>query len=165
MMTSLIKPTVHRNRSGKKRNMSLETKDKWTVSGFALGVLGTGLALSGGLLTLIIVLNKIASVEYGNPSLSSQLMVALCGLILGFAGVALFSSFGIWRQSVKGGALNFGIGIVLLTLGEGTVILLSDFVNSNPSLATFLSVIFIMIGVATTSSGVMGIIAHLTAKK
>jgi hypothetical protein len=145
--------------------MSLESKDKWTLSGFALGVIGTGLALSGGLLTLIIVLNKIASVEHGDPSLSSQLMVALCGLILGFACVALYSSFGIWRQSAKGGALNLGVGIVLLTLGEGTFILLSDFVNSNPSLATFLSAIFIMIGVATTCSGVMGIVAHFTAKR
>jgi len=145
--------------------MSDEEKSKLTLSGFVLGVASTGTILSGGLLTLIIVLNKVARIENGLPSLSSQLMIALCGLIFAM-GLFIFSgSLGIWKLSVKGGGVNLGIGIVLLTLSQGLLILLPEFVPVDASLWFFLSLLYYMMGVASTLSGILGLAAYFARKK
>ncbi|MBS7614951.1 hypothetical protein KEJ18_04390 [Candidatus Bathyarchaeota archaeon] len=144
--------------------MDVEKKSRLTLAGFVLGVTGTGTVLSAGLLTLIIVLNKITRAE-GTPSLSSQLMIALCGLTFAMGALVFFGSLGIWKLSVKGSAVNLGIGIVLLTLSQGLLIMLEDFVPANASLWVFLSVLYYMMGAAATLSGISGIIAYLTRSK
>jgi hypothetical protein len=146
------------------RDMNVEAKSRFSLAGFTLGVMGIGAAISLGLLTLIIVLNKVGRVESGAPSLSSMLMIALCALVFGMSLFVFWGSMGIWGGSAKGGAINFGIGVVLLALSQGLMILLSDFLDSSLSLWIFLSFLGYLMGVAVTLSGILGIVANLTRK-
>jgi hypothetical protein len=142
----------------------VEKKSRFTLAGFTLGVMGIGAGISLGLLTLIIVLNKVSRAESGIPSLSSMLMIALCGLIFGMSLFVFMGSMGIWGGSAKGGGINFAIGVVLLALSQGLMILLSDFMDSGTSLWTFLSILGYLMGIAVTMSGILGIVAHITKK-
>ena len=145
--------------------MDGEKRSKLTIGGFVLGIAGTGTVLSAGLLTLIIVLNKIVRMEEGVPSLSSMLMIALVGLVFAMGVFVLFSSLGIWKLSVKGAGVNLGIGIVLLTLSQGLLILLEDFILASAPLWTFLTILYYLMGLSTTLSGIFGIIAYFTKPK
>ena len=146
-------------------DVTAERRSKTTLSGFVLGVAATGAIMSAGLLTLIIVLNKVALVENGYPSLSSQLMIALIGLIFAMGLFIFLGSLGIWRLSVKGGGVNLGLGIVLLTLSQGLLILLPEFVPVELALWTFLNLLYYMMGIASTLSGISGLIAYFTKEK
>jgi hypothetical protein len=139
----------------------VERKSRFTLAGFTLGIIGIGSGISFGLLTLIIVMNRVTRIEAGVPSLSSMLMTALCGLIFGMAFFVFWGSMAIWVNSAKGAGINFGIGIVLLALSQGLLILLSDFMASESSLWIFLSILGYLMGIASTSSGVLGIVAYL----
>jgi len=145
--------------------MEAERRSRSTLSGFVLGVTGTGITVSSGILTLIIVLNRVARDENGIPSLSSQLMIALCSLIMLMGILVLLGSLGIWKLSVRGAGVNLGIGFVLLALAQGLLILLSDFVASDTSLATYLGALYYVMGIAPTLSGMSGLIAYFTRKK
>jgi hypothetical protein len=142
----------------------MEKKRGSTLGGFTLGVMGMGAGISLGLLTLIIVLNRVGRVESGVPSLQSMLMIALCSLIFGMSLFVFKGSIGIWEGSAKGGGINFAIGVVLVALSQGLMILLSDFVDSSSSLWIFLSILGYLMGIAVTISGILGIVAHLTGK-
>jgi len=145
--------------------MSEEKRSKLTLSGFVLGVAGTGTILSAGLLTLIIVLNQVTRTENGLPSLSSQLMIALCGLIFAMGVFILSGSLGIWKLSVKGGGVNLGIGIVLLALSQGLSILLPEFVPTDAALWFFLSLLYYMMGITSVLSGASGLVAYFTRQR
>jgi hypothetical protein len=53
-----------------------EQRGKSSLFGFILGITGTGTIISAGMLTLVIVINWITRRESGNPSVSSELMIA-----------------------------------------------------------------------------------------
>jgi len=145
--------------------VTIERRSKTTLSGFVLGVAATGAIMSAGLLTLIIVLNKVVRIENGYPSLSSQLMIALVGLVFAMGLFIFLGSLGIWKLSVRGGGVNLGIGIVLLTLSQGLLILLPDFVSTDVALWTFLNLLYYMMGIASALSGISGLIAYFTREK
>ena len=145
--------------------MSEPRRSSSSLFGFILGVTGTGFILSSGMLTLVIILNWIARQENGNPSVSSQLMVALCGLIFAMGIFVFLGSMSIWKLSVRGAGINLGLGIVLLALAEGLNILLSDFVPTDSPLWFFLTTLYFLTGIASTMSGILGIIAHFTEQK
>jgi len=145
--------------------MSEERRSKPSLFGFILGVTGTGFIVSAGMLTLVIMLNWVAHQENGNPSVSSQLMIALCGLIFAIGVFVFFASMSIWKLSVRGAGINLGLGIVLLALAAGFNILLSNFVPGNSSLWIFLTILYFLTGIAPTMSGILGLTAHFMEQK
>lgn len=145
--------------------MSEERRSRTALAGFVLGITGCGTTTSAAILTLIIVFNKVSKVEYGVASLFSQLMMALCGLIIAIGAVVLWGSIDLWKHPSRGGAINFGIGIVLIALSQGMLIFLSDFVPSDMPLYVFLSALYYMMSIASTLSGILGISLYLMKLK
>jgi hypothetical protein len=144
--------------------MTTERRGKFSLFGFILGVTGVGTIMSAGLLTLVIVLNKIFRMESGIPSVSSQLMVALCVLIFLMGAFVFIGSISIWKLSVKGAGVNLGIGLVLVALAQGLVLLLPDFVPTDRALSSFLTLLYYVTGIAPTLSGIFSLIAYFMQK-
>jgi hypothetical protein len=142
-----------------------ERRGRTALAGFVLGITGCGTTASASLLTLIIVLNKISKVENGVASLFSQLMMTLCGLIIAIGVVVLWGSIDLWKHPSRGGAINFGIGMVLIALSQGMLIFLSDFVPPDMPLYLFLSALYYMMSITSTLSGILGIGLYLMRQR
>lgn len=144
--------------------MADEQRGRSSLFGFILGITGTGTIISAGMLTLVIVINWITRQESGNPSVSSELMIALCGLVFAMGIFVYLGSMNMWKLAVRGAGVNLGLGIVLISLAAGFYILLSDFVPADQPLWLFLMALYSLSGIAPTLSGIFGLVAHFSAQ-
>jgi len=129
-----------------------------TLLGYTLGVSSAGIALTDGVLFLLITVNTIARFEGYYPSLSSAIALTFSIITIALSLFLVRGALWIWRFQVFGGALNLSLGFVLVIIAYGVVsFVFSQIVNS--ALNDFLLVSYVLASAFSITSGLLGSMA------
>lgn len=129
-----------------------------TLLGFTLGVSSAGIALTDGVLFLLVTVNTIARVEGYYPSLSSAIALTFSIVTIALSFFLVRGALWIWRFSVYGGALNLSLGFVLVIAAYGVVSFVFSQIADN-ALNNFLMVSYVIASAFSITSGLLGSMA------
>jgi hypothetical protein len=130
-----------------------------TLLGFTLGVSSAGIALTDGVLFLLVTVNTIARVEGYYPSLPSAIALTFSIVTIALSFFLVRGALWIWRFSVYGGALNLSLGFVLVITAYGVVSFVFSQIADN-ALNNFLLVSYVIASAFSITSGLLGSMAH-----
>jgi len=139
--------------------MSHSFKGIATLLGFTLGVSSAGVAITDGVLSMLVTIDRIAQLENYRPSLSSAIALTFAIITVVLSFFLVRGSLWIWRFSVYGGALNLSLGFVLIMASYGVVSFVSSQVV-NSTLKDYLLVSYLFASAFSITSGLLGSAAH-----